>query len=102
MDVQRENIKNKQVAAFHNPLLQKIVIDENLDFPQKRIQIVEPASGKGKRNKAVSHITEFINTVFNTDGTYKSTELIKNVSKESCQWCPFKDNKELCNKDSSF
>ena len=36
---------------------------ENLDFPQKRIQIVEPASGKGKRNKAVSHITEFINTV---------------------------------------
>ena len=75
---------------------------ENLDFPQKRIQIVEPASGKGKRNKAVSHITEFINTVFNADGTYKSTELIKNVSKESCQWCPFKDNKELCNKDSSF
>jgi hypothetical protein len=75
---------------------------ENLDFPQKRIQIVEPASGKGKRNKAVSHITEFINTVFNPDGTYKSTELVKNVSKESCQWCPFKDNKELCNKDSSF
>ena len=75
---------------------------ENLDFPQKRIQIVEPASGKGKRTKAVSHITEFINTVFNADGTYKSTELIKNVSKESCQWCPFKDNKELCNKDLSF
>jgi hypothetical protein len=75
---------------------------ENLDFPQKRIQIVEPASGKGKRTKAVSHITEFINTVFNADGTYKSAELVKNVSKESCQWCPFKDNKELCDKDSSF
>ena len=75
---------------------------ENLDFPQKRIQIVEPASGKSKRNKAVSHITEFINTVFNADGTYKSAELVKNVSKESCQWCPFKDNKELCDKDSSF
>ena len=75
---------------------------ENLDFPQKRIQIVEPASGKGKRNKAVSHITEFINTVFNPDGTYKSTELVKNVSKESCQWCPFSQNSVLCNKDSSF
>ncbi len=71
---------------------------ENLDFPQKRIQILEPASGKGKRNKAINSITEFIETVFNTDGTYKEGELVKNVSKESCQWCPFKDNKELCDK----
>jgi transcriptional regulator of acetoin/glycerol metabolism len=29
---------------------------ENLDFPQKRIQIVEPASGKGKRNKAAKEL----------------------------------------------
>jgi hypothetical protein len=71
---------------------------ENLDFPQKRIQIIEPASGKGKRNKAVSHITEFVERIFNTDGSYKQGEFIKNVSKESCQWCPFKDNKELCDK----
>ena len=71
---------------------------ENLDFPQKRIQIVEPASGKGKRNKAVSHITEFVESIFNHDGSYKQGEFIKNVSKESCQWCPFKDNKELCDK----
>lgn len=75
---------------------------ENLDFPQKRIQIVEPASGKGKRNKAVSHITEFVESIFNHDGSYKQGEFIKNVSKESCQWCPFKDNKELCDKGSSF
>jgi hypothetical protein len=71
---------------------------ENLDFPQKRIQILEPASGKGKRNKAITHITEFIETVFNTDGSYKEGELLKNISKESCQWCPFKENKELCDK----
>jgi hypothetical protein len=75
---------------------------ENLDFPQKRIQIVEPASGKGKRNKAVAHITEFIHNVFNVDGSFKKGELIKNVSKESCQWCPFKDNKELCDKGLLF
>jgi len=75
---------------------------ENLDFPQKRIQIVEPASGKGKRNKAVTHITEFIRNVFNVDGSFKKGELIKNVSKESCQWCPFKDNKELCDKGLLF
>ena len=71
---------------------------ENLDFPQKRIQILEPASGKGKRNKAITYITEFIETVFNTDGSYKEGELLKNISKESCQWCPFKENKELCDK----
>lgn len=74
---------------------------ENLDFAQKRIQIVEPASGKIKRNKAINNINTFISTVFNTDGSYKPITLVKNVSKESCQWCPFKDNKELCDKDLS-
>jgi hypothetical protein len=71
---------------------------ENLDYPQKRIQLLEPESGKGKRNKAISDITNFIESVFNLDGSYKEGELIKNISKESCQWCPFKENKELCDK----
>ena len=71
---------------------------EGLDFPQKRIQLVEPASGKGKRNKAVNNIESFIEDAFNQDGTYRQGEFLKNVSKESCQWCPFKDNKELCDK----
>jgi len=72
---------------------------ENLDFPQKRIQTVIPASGKGKRNKAVNNINDFVSNVFNQDGSYKTGKMIKNVSKESCQWCPFKDNKTLCDKD---
>jgi hypothetical protein len=71
---------------------------ENLDFPQKRIQLLEPASGKGKRNKAIADITNFIDSVFNPDGTYKKDELIKNVSKESCQWCPFSQDLSKCNK----
>jgi hypothetical protein len=75
---------------------------ENLDFPQKRIQLVEPASGKGKRNKAINHIELFIENAFNPDGSYKQGDFIKNVSKESCQWCPFKNSKELCDKDLSL
>lgn len=74
---------------------------ENLDFPQKRIQTFEPASGKGKRNKAIKHINQFIEEAFNYDGSFKQGQFVKNVSKESCQWCPFKDNKELCDKDLS-
>jgi hypothetical protein len=34
--------------------------------------------------------------------TNKQGNFIKNVSKESCQWCPFKDSKELCDKDLSL
>lgn len=75
---------------------------ENLDFPQKRIQIVTPASGKIKRNKAVNNINDFVAAVFNTDGSFKTGPMIKNISKESCQWCPFKDNKELCDKGLIF
>jgi RecB family exonuclease len=73
---------------------------ENLDFPQKRIQLVTPASGKGKRTKAVNDINKFVETVFNQDGSYKQDQLIKNVSKESCQWCPFSQNSVLCDKNS--
>jgi hypothetical protein len=94
------NINPEQIDVEFFVVKRKLY--ENLDFPQKRIQIVEPASGKGKRNKAVTHITEFIRNVFNADGSFKKDELIKNVSKESCQWCPFKDNKELCDKGLLF
>jgi len=94
------NINPEQIDVEFFVVKRKLY--ENLDFPQKRIQIVEPASGKGKRNKAVTHITEFIRNVFNADGSFKKGELVKNVSKESCQWCPFKDNKELCDKGLLF
>jgi hypothetical protein len=94
------NINPEQIDVEFFVVKRKLY--ENPDFPQKRIQIVEPASGKGKRNKAVTHITEFIRNVFNADGSFKKGELVKNVSKESCQWCPFKDNKELCDKGLLF
>ena len=43
------------------------------EYPQKRIQIFEPASGKVKLNKATNNLDEFINKAFNLDGSYKDT-----------------------------
>jgi hypothetical protein len=67
-------------------------------FPLSRIQEFTPASGKVKLNKAVNAITSFIEGVFNTNGSYKDITHEPNPSLNSCKYCPFKDNKELCNK----
>jgi hypothetical protein len=67
-------------------------------FPLSRIQEFKPASGKVKMNKAVNAVTSFIEGVFNTNGSYKDITHEPNPSLNSCKYCPFKDNKELCNK----
>lgn len=72
---------------------------ENLDFPQKRIQTFNPASGKSKRRETVSIVHNFIESVFNEDGSYKDIEHIKTVSKESCQYCPYSSLPQFCNKN---
>jgi len=64
------------------------------DYPQKRIQLFEPASGKVK--KAKTNLNEFINKAFNLDGSYKDTIFNANPSKWNCTFCPYKDKKELC------
>jgi len=71
---------------------------ENSDFPISRIQEFKPASGKVKLNKAVTSVNNFIKEVFNVDGSHKSGIYQPNPSAHNCRFCPFKDNKELCNK----
>ncbi len=66
------------------------------DYPQKRIQIHVPASGKVKINKATNNLNDFINKAFNLDGSYKDTTFHAKPSKWNCTFCPFKDNKILC------
>lgn len=68
------------------------------DFPQKRVQLFSPPSGKIKTKKAVSSVTNFIEEVFNTDGTLKDREYIANPSKWNCTYCPFASKKEFCDK----
>jgi hypothetical protein len=69
---------------------------EQSEFPQKRIQQFTPANGKTKVKKAKSSLTTFIDEVFNLDGSYKSTEHQAQPSKSNCNYCPYKDKKDLC------
>ena len=72
----------------------KVYVDG--DYPQKRVQQFYPASGKVKLNKAKNNLNEFISKAFNLDGSYKDTTFHAKPSKWNCTFCPFKDNKILC------
>ena len=69
---------------------------EESEFPQKRIQEFIPANGKTKINKAKNALSSFIESTFNVDGSFKSTDYQATPSKNSCMFCPFKDRKDLC------
>lgn len=71
---------------------------ENSDFPISRIQEFKPASGKVKLNKAYNAINEFVGEVFNADGSHNLRNHSPRPSAHNCRFCPFKNNKELCDK----
>ncbi len=78
-------------------IILKRKIWEESEYPQSRIQEFAPPSGKIKMKKALTAINNFINECFNIDGTYKDTLHLATPSK-NCQWCPFNERKDLCNK----
>ena len=71
---------------------------EQSEFPISRIQEFKPASGKVKLNKAYTAINDFVGIAFNPNGTHNNTPHLPNPSAHNCKFCPFKDNKELCDK----
>jgi hypothetical protein len=90
-------IENIDVEYF----IVKRKLHGNPDFPDPRVQIHVPASGKIKVGKATKHFEEFIEMAFNKDGKHKEDPMIKNPSKQNCQYCPFKDRKDLCDRSVS-
>ena len=70
---------------------------EESPFPISRVQEYIPASGKIKLAKATKTINNFIEEVFDLTGSHKDTNHEPTPSKWTCTYCPFKDNKELCN-----
>jgi hypothetical protein len=59
---------------------------EQSEYPQSRIQIHIPASGKIKMKKCIDSFQEFLNHCFNNDGTYKLDNIFtKNTS--NCKYC---------------
>jgi hypothetical protein len=87
-------IDNIDVKFF---ILKRKIWEES-EFPQKRIQEFAPANGKTKVKKAKTALTDFIENIFNSDGTFKNVNHQPNPSKSNCMFCPFKGKKELCDK----
>ena len=88
-------IDNIQIEYF----IVKRKIYEDGEYPEKRIQIHIPASGRNKLNKANTLLNEFIERAFQKDGSYNMGKQLKNPSAWNCRFCPFNDQPELCNKN---
>lgn len=80
-------------------IILKRKIWEKSDYPQSRIQIFSPPSGKIKTKKTKDALNKFITDVFELNASYKEQIFEKKPSKSNCMFCPFKDNKILCDKN---
>jgi hypothetical protein len=65
------------------------------DYPQKRVQLYTPPSGKIKMKRATKALTEFINECF-IKNKHTTKDMSPNPSKWNCTFCPYKEKKELC------
>lgn len=112
--VKKDEAKTSQLVLYknyyaqqYNVPIEKIHVEfiilkrklyENTDFPQKRFQRFEPASGKPTIKKVVTNFENFINECYNQDGSFIDKEYEKRPSKKNCQFCEFKDKPQLCDK----
>lgn len=71
-------------------------INENGDFPMKRIQTFSPASGKPSRNKVGTALIDFMDKVFNENGTYNLDAEYPAIASSACKYCKYKDDKSIC------
>ena len=78
-------------------------VNEDAPYPVPRIQRFKPASGKVSFNKIDTVFKEFVNTVFNEDGSYNTErEYIANEGHRpgwNCKFCPYNEREDLCPKD---
>jgi|TARA_R110000851_G_scaffold295985_1_gene450993 hypothetical protein len=62
---------------------------EKLDYPQRRVQTFQPASGKPSINKLMNNLNNFLNESF-IDGEHNlEHNYIKQPSKKNCRYCVF-------------
>ena len=88
-------IENIRVEYF----IVKRTLYENMDFPQKRVQLFTPAAGKPTLNKINGSVDEFVRNAFNADGTYNTNReypAIAGKNNKNCKYCIFKGKDDLC------
>ena len=72
---------------------------ENVDFPQKRVQKVIPASGKPSINRVLTNLNNFLEECFDDKGEYlQNTIYRKEPSQKNCRYCEFKSKPEICDR----
>lgn len=73
---------------------------ENVEFPQKRVQVFKPASGKVTYNRVLKQFNEFVNSAFTPDGSFNLARDYTPVCGEygkNCKFCEYRDLHDLCN-----
>jgi len=85
------DIKNIEVEYF----IVKRKIWEGADFEIPRIQQYRPSSGTPSIKKVDKILKEFVDHVFNPDGSY-NTDGDYPAYKDDCTYCPFKKEHDLC------
>jgi hypothetical protein len=87
-------IENIEIEYF----IVKRKLHGNPDFPDNRVQLHVPSSGKIKLNKTTKALNGFIEMAFNKDGSHNTGPQLKNPSKHNCTYCPFKKDTDLCDR----
>ena len=70
-------------------IILKRKVSENADYHIPRISRHVPASGKPSINKAWKGFTEFVDNVFNADGSYRTDIPFPKKPSKLCGWCEF-------------
>ena len=92
---QQFNLDPNKIAIEFLIFKQKIF--ENSDYPSKRIQRYSPPDSERTINGIVREFEGFVDAVFNKDGSHKvDAEYEKKPSKYNCNYCPFKNRKDIC------
>jgi hypothetical protein len=71
-------------------IILKRKVSQNTDYNIPRISKHVPANGKPSINKAWKGFSEFVDSVFNADGTYKTDVEYPKQPSKLCDWCEFK------------
>jgi hypothetical protein len=94
--VPKENI----VVEFF--IVKRKLIEDSM-FPQKRVQLLRPASGTVTQRKVQKHIDNFIEHCFDADGNKladRQYEAISGKGDKNCKYCPFKTDYANCPKEN--
>ena len=92
-------IDNIDIEFF---IVKRKLLEESM-FPQKRIQLLNPASGSVTRKRIQRSIDSFIEHCFDMDGNKRKEQkylALAGRGAKNCKWCPFKTDYENCPKEN--